>query len=104
MNTDCNKTVNIKKDPFDGSEASFYGWTTQILGFAETNNCAQPLLVTITVPPASVVLSDADPDENKLLQCRRATGIAMVLLRLSLTDGIIVDQIYISSTPELPQV
>jgi hypothetical protein len=62
MNTDYTKTVNVKKVPFDGTEASFYLWTTQILGFAETYNCAQALLVTITVPPASAVLSDAYPD------------------------------------------
>jgi hypothetical protein len=36
MNTDYTKTVNVKKVPFDGTEASFYLWTTQVLGFAET--------------------------------------------------------------------
>jgi hypothetical protein len=38
MNTDYTKTVNVKKVPFDVAEASFYLWTTQILGFAESNN------------------------------------------------------------------
>jgi hypothetical protein len=99
MNTDYTKTVNVKKVPFDGTEASFYLWTTQVLGFAETYNCAQALLGTITVPPASAVLSDADPDEHKLLQGRRANSTAMVLLRISLTDDISVDQIYTSRTP-----
>jgi hypothetical protein len=55
ISTDYTKTVNVKKLPFDGTEASFYLWTTQILGFAETYNCAQALLGTITVPPASAV-------------------------------------------------
>jgi len=103
MNTDYTKTVNVKKDPFDGTEASFYLWTTQILGFAETYNCAQALLGTITVPPASDVLSDSIPAAHKLLQGRRANSTAMVLLRISLTDDISVDQIYTSRTPELPQ-
>jgi hypothetical protein len=58
------------------------------LGFAETYNCAQALLGTITVPPASAVISDADPDEHKLLQGRRANTTAMFLLRISLTDDI----------------
>jgi hypothetical protein len=82
MNTDYTKTVNVKKVPFYGIEASFYLWTTQVLGFAETYNCAQALLGTITVPPASAVLSDADPDEQKLLQGRRANSTAMVLLSI----------------------
>jgi hypothetical protein len=82
MNTDYAKTVNVKKVPFDGTEASFYLWTTHVLGFADTYNCAQALLGTITVPPASAVLSDADPDEHKLLQGRRANSTAMVLLRV----------------------
>jgi hypothetical protein len=72
MNTDYNKTVNVKKVPFDGTEASFCLWTTQLLGFAEAYNCDQALLGTITVPPASAVLSDADPVEHKLLQGRKA--------------------------------
>jgi hypothetical protein len=103
MNTDYTKTVNVKKVPFDGTKTSFYLWTTQILGFAETYNCAQTLLGTITVPPASAVLSDEDPDEHKLLEGRIANSIAMVLLRISLTDDISVDHIYTSRTPELPQ-
>jgi hypothetical protein len=103
MNTDYTKTVNVKMVPFDGTEASFYLWTTQVLGFAETYNCAQALLGTITVPPASSVLSDADPNEHKLLQGSRANSTEMVLLRISLTDDISVDQIYTSRTPELPQ-
>jgi hypothetical protein len=103
MNSDYTKTVNDKKLPFDGTEASFYLWTTQMLGFAETYNCAQALLGTITVPPASSVLSDADPDEHKLLQGRQANSTAMDLLRISLTDDISVDQIYTIRTPELPQ-
>jgi hypothetical protein len=68
LNTDYTETVYVKKVPFDGTEASFYLWTTQVLGFAETYNCAQAFLGTITVPPALAVLSDADPDEHKLLQ------------------------------------
>jgi hypothetical protein len=56
MNTDYTKTVNVKKVPFDGTEASVYLWTTQVLG----HNCAQAHLGTNTVPPASAVLSDAD--------------------------------------------
>jgi hypothetical protein len=103
MNIDYTKTVNVKKVPFDGTEASFFLWTTQVLGFAETYSCAQALLGTITVPPASAVLSDADPDAHKLLQGRRANSTAMDLLRISLTDDIRVDQIYTSRIPELPQ-
>jgi hypothetical protein len=103
MNTDYTKTVNVKKVPFDGTEASFYLWTTQVLGFAETYNCAQALLGTITVPPASAVISDAEPDEHKMLHGRRANSTAMVSFRISLTDDISVDQIYTSRTPELPQ-
>jgi hypothetical protein len=53
--------------------------TTHVLGFAETYNCTQALLGTITVPSASAVLSDADPDEHKLLQVRRAYSTAKVL-------------------------
>jgi hypothetical protein len=64
MNTDYNETVNVKYDPFDGTEASFYLWTTQILGLAETYSCEQALLGTITVPPASAALSEAEPDEG----------------------------------------
>jgi hypothetical protein len=104
MNTDYTKTVNVKKVPFDSTEASFYLWTTQVMGFAETYNCAQALLGTITVPPASAVLSDADPDEHKLLQGRRANSTAMVRLRISLTNDISVDQIYTRRTTELPNV
>jgi hypothetical protein len=96
MNTYYTKTVNVKKVPFDGTEASFYLWTTQILGFAETYNCAQAHMGTITVPPASAVLSDADPDEHKLLQGRRANSTAMVLLHMFPKDEINVDQIYTS--------
>jgi hypothetical protein len=103
MNTDYTKTVNVKKVHFDGTEESFFLWTTQVLGSAETYNCAQALLVTITAPPASAVLSDEDPDEHKLLQGRRANSTAMVFLRIFLTDDISVDQIYTSRTPELPQ-
>jgi hypothetical protein len=103
MNTDYTKTVNVKKLPFDGTEASFYLWTTQVLGFAETYNSAQALLGTITVPPVTAVLSDADPDKHKLLQGRRANSTAMVLLRISLTNDISLDQIYTSRTPELPR-
>jgi hypothetical protein len=103
MNTDYTKTVNVKKVPLDGTEASFYLWTIQLLGFAVTYNCAQALLGTIAVPPDSDVLSDAIPDAHNLLQGRRANSTAMVLLRISLTDDLIVDQIYTSSTPELPQ-
>jgi hypothetical protein len=78
MNTDYTKTVNVKKVPFDGTEAPLYSWTTQILGFAETYNFAQALLGTITVPPAAAVLSDADPDEHKMLQGRKSNSTAMV--------------------------
>jgi hypothetical protein len=78
MNTDYTKTVNVKKVPFDGTEASFYPWTTQILGSAETSNYSQALLGT---PPASAVLRDSDTDEHKLIQGRRANSTAMVLLR-----------------------
>jgi hypothetical protein len=60
IKTDYTKTVNVKKVPFEGTEASFYLWTTQVLGYAETYNCAQALYGTITVPPHSAVLSDAD--------------------------------------------
>jgi hypothetical protein len=87
QNSECQEV------PFYGTDASFYLWTTQIFGFAETYNCAQALLSTITVTPASAVLIDADPDEHKLLQGRRANSTAMVLLRISLTDDISVDQI-----------
>jgi hypothetical protein len=104
INTDYTKTVNVKKVPFDGTEASFYLWTTQVLGFAETYNCAQALLGTITVPPALDVLSDADPDEHKLLQGRRANSTAMVLLRISLTDDISVDQIKPAAHQSYPKV
>jgi hypothetical protein len=103
MNTDYTKTVNVKKVPFDSTEASFYLWTTQMLSFAETYNCAQALLGTINVPPASALLSDADPDEHKLLHGRRANSAAMALLRITLTYDISVDQIYTSRTPDLPQ-
>jgi hypothetical protein len=68
INTDYTKTVNVKKVPFDETEASFYPWTLHILGFTETYDCAQALLGTFEVPPA--VLSDADPDENYLLMGR----------------------------------
>jgi hypothetical protein len=60
-------------------------------------------LGTITVPPASAVCIDPDPDEHKLLQGRRANSTAMVLLCISLTDEISVDQSYTSRTPELLQ-
>jgi hypothetical protein len=33
MNTDYTKSVNVKMAPFDGAKASFYLWTTYILGF-----------------------------------------------------------------------
>jgi hypothetical protein len=102
MNTDYTITVNVKKVPFDGTESSFYLCTTQILGFAETYNCAQALLGTITVQPASAVLSDADPVEHKLLKGRRAYSTAMVLLRITLKDDISVEQVYTCKTPELP--
>jgi hypothetical protein len=36
MNTDYTKAVNVKKVSIDGTEASFYQWTTQVLGFDET--------------------------------------------------------------------
>jgi hypothetical protein len=103
MNKDYNKTVNVKTVPFYGPEASFYLRTTQILDFAETYNCAQTLLVTITVPPASAVISDADPDEHKLLQGRRANSKAMVLLHISLTADISVEQFHTMIAPDLPQ-
>jgi hypothetical protein len=102
MNTDYTKSVNVKKVPFDGTEASFYLWTTQILGFAETYNCEQAFLRRIKGPPASAILSDADPDEKNLLIGRRANSTAMVLLHISLTDDISGDQKYTSRTPELP--
>jgi hypothetical protein len=38
MNTDCTKTVNVKKIPFDETGASFYHWATKIWGIAETYN------------------------------------------------------------------
>jgi hypothetical protein len=60
-------------------------------------------LGTIKVPPASNVLSDAAADEHKLFQGRRANSKEIVILRISLTDDISVDQIYTSRTPELPQ-
>jgi hypothetical protein len=72
------------------------------LGFAETYNCAQVLLGSIKAPPASAVLSDADPDELKLLMERRANSTAVVLLRISLTKEISVGQLYICKTPERP--
>jgi hypothetical protein len=72
------------------------------LVIAETYNCAQALLGTLTVPPASAVLSIADPDEHKLLPGRRANNTAMVLLLISLTDDISVDQVYTNRKPELP--
>jgi hypothetical protein len=102
MNNDYTKTVNVKMVPFDGTEASFYLWTTQIWGFAEAYNCAQALLGTIEVPPALAILSDADPDEHKLIMGRIANSTAMVLLHISLTDDISFDQIYTSKIPELP--
>jgi hypothetical protein len=94
--TDFTKTDYVKNVQFDGTEASFYLWTTQILGFAETCNCG------ISVPPASAFISAADPAEHKLLQGRRATSTAMVLLRISLTDYISLDQLYTCKTPEIP--
>jgi hypothetical protein len=101
VNTDYTKAVNVKKVPFDGTEAAIYLSTTQLLGFSETYNCTQAHLGTITFLAASAVLSDADPYEHKLFQGRRASSTAMVLLRISLTDDIIVDQIYTSRTPEV---
>jgi hypothetical protein len=71
MNTDYTKSFNVKKVPFAGAEASFYLWTTQILGFSETNNYEQALLGTITVPPSSAVLIDTDPAEKKLFMGRK---------------------------------
>jgi hypothetical protein len=94
--------LNVKKVPFDGTEASFYLYTTQILGFAETYNCAQALLGTINVPTSSAVLIDNNPDEKKFLMGRQANSTAMVLLSISITGDVSVDQIYTSRTPELP--
>jgi hypothetical protein len=48
-------SINVKKVPFEGTEASFYLWTTQILGFAESYACEQATLGNIAVPPSSTV-------------------------------------------------
>jgi hypothetical protein len=80
MNTDYTKSVNVKKVPFDGTEASFFFWTTQIVGFAETYNCEQALMGSITVPPSSAGFCDTEPAEKKLLMGRNANSTAMVIL------------------------
>jgi hypothetical protein len=74
------------------------------LGSAETYICEQALLGTISVPTSSAALSDADPADKKLIMGRNANSTAMVLLRISLTDGIRVDQIYTSRRPKLTWV
>jgi hypothetical protein len=75
----------VKKVPFDGTQENFYPWTTQLLGFAETYNCKQALLGTLTVPASTDVVDPTDADEKKLFLARRANITAMCLLRISLT-------------------
>jgi hypothetical protein len=77
-------------------------WTTQILGFAETYNCEESLLGTITVPQANAVLSEVDPAHKKMLIGCMANSTAMVLLRICLIGDISVGVIYTSCTPEKP--
>jgi hypothetical protein len=52
----------VKKVPVDGTQENFYLWTTQLLGFAETYNCEQALLGTLTVPASTDVLDPTDAD------------------------------------------
>jgi hypothetical protein len=54
----------VKKVPFDGTQENFYLWTTQLLGFAETYNCEQALLGTLTVPASTNVLDPTDADDQ----------------------------------------
>jgi hypothetical protein len=92
----------VKKVPFDGTHQNFYLWTTQLLGFVETNNCEQALLGTLTVPTSTDVLDPNDADEKKLLLARSANSTAMCLLRISLTDKISQSELFNSKTKELP--
>jgi hypothetical protein len=101
MNAYYTISVNVKKVHFNGSEASFYLWTTQNLGFSETCTCEQALLATISVSPFSAVLSETDPAEKELLVGRQASTTATVLKRIYLTDDKSVDQTYTSRSPEL---
>jgi hypothetical protein len=69
--------------------------------FAETYNFEQAVIGTIIGTSSSSVLSDTYLDVKKLLLGRKADITALVLLRISLTDDISVDQIYTSRAPEL---
>jgi hypothetical protein len=88
----------LKKVPFDGTQESFYLWTTQLLGFAETYNCEQALLGTLKVPASTDVLDPTKADEKELLVARSANSTAMCLLRISLTDKISLSALYNSKT------
>jgi hypothetical protein len=46
----------VKEVPCDGTQENFYLWTTQLLGFAETNNCEQAFLGKLTFPASTDVL------------------------------------------------
>jgi hypothetical protein len=92
----------VKKVPFDRTQENFYLGTTQLLGFAETYNCEQVLLGTLTVLESTDALDPTKADEKELLVARRANSTAMCLLRISLTDKISQSALYNSKTKYLP--
>jgi hypothetical protein len=92
----------VKIVPFDGTQENFYLWTTQLLGFAETYNCEQSLLGTLTVPSSTDGLDSPNADKKKLLLARRANSTAMWLLRISLIDKISESALYNFKTKDLP--
>jgi hypothetical protein len=92
----------VKKVHFDGTHENLYLWTTQIIGFAETFNCEQALLGTLTVPSSTDKLDTTKDPDKELLAARHAYSLAMYLLRISLTDKVSQSALYNSKTTALP--
>jgi hypothetical protein len=92
----------VKKVPFDGTHEKFYLWTTQLLGFAETYNCEQALLGTLTVPASTDKLDSTKDAAKEKLAARRANSTAMCFLRISLTDKVSQSAFYNSKTTDIP--
>jgi hypothetical protein len=99
-----NYANGVKKVPFDGTKESFYQWTRQLLGFAETYDSDQALLGNLIVPAASMALDPTTAAHKKLLDARKANSTAMCLLRISLSDKISQSALYNSKTTDLLEV
>ncbi|TAF30165.1 MAG: hypothetical protein EAZ68_23195, partial [Oscillatoriales cyanobacterium] len=119
-------TKSASTIPFSGRAEDFFKWSAKFLAYCDYQGCKDVLLGKIAVPPASMKLDlDSIKDEDNIndksqdtnedearsfkletikeqIRARDMNKLAMVLLNLSMSDGVSVGAIYNANTTALP--